>query len=80
MRNAYLHTDLKMEMVTNEIEKFAKKHEEGLLHHVNVEAIQVLDNSELARRLNLLTPNVNYSGRTAPITSKVAFYIFIQQI
>jgi len=29
--------------------------------------------------LNLLTPNVNYSGRTAPLTSKVAFYIFIQQ-
>ena len=30
--------------------------------------------------LNLLTPNVNYSGRTAPLTPKVAFYIFIQQI
>jgi len=27
-------------------------------------------------RFNLLTPNVNYSGRTAPLTSKVAFYIF----
>jgi len=24
--------------------------------------------------------NVNYSGRTAPLTSKVAFCIFIQQI
>jgi len=30
--------------------------------------------------VNLLTPNVNYSGRTAPLTSKVSFYIFIQQI
>jgi len=30
--------------------------------------------------VNLLTPNVNYSGRTAPLTSKVAFYICIQQI
>jgi len=30
--------------------------------------------------LNHLKPNVNYSGRTAPLTSKVAFYIFIQQI
>jgi len=29
---------------------------------------------------NPLTPNVNYSDRTAPLTSKVAFYIFIQQI
>jgi len=30
--------------------------------------------------INLLTPNVNYSGRTAQLNSKVAFYIFIQQI
>ena len=27
-----------------------------------------------------LSSNVNYSGRTAPLTPKVAFYIFIQQI
>jgi len=32
------------------------------------------------RFINILTPNVNYSGRTAPLTSKVAFYVFIQQI
>jgi len=30
--------------------------------------------------INPLMPNVNYSGHTAPLTSKVAFYIFIQQI
>jgi len=29
---------------------------------------------------NPLTPNNSYSGRTAPLTSKFAFYIFIQQI
>ena len=34
----------------------------------------------ISNTINLLTPNVNYSGRTAPLTSKVAFYIFIQQI
>ena len=34
----------------------------------------------IATSINLLMPNVNYSGRTAPLTSKVAFYIFIQQI
>jgi hypothetical protein len=34
----------------------------------------------IAGRLNPLTPNDHYSGRTAPLTSKVAFYIFIQQI
>ena len=31
-------------------------------------------------QFNLLTPNVNYSGHTALLNSKVAFYIFIQQI
>jgi len=31
-------------------------------------------------KFNPLTPNVNYIGRTAPLTSKVAFYICIQQI
>ena len=30
--------------------------------------------------INPLKPNDQYSGRTAPLTSKVAFYIFIQQI
>ena len=30
--------------------------------------------------LNPLTPNDAYSGRTVPLTSKVALYIFIQQI
>jgi len=30
--------------------------------------------------VNLLTPNDHYSGRTAPLTFKIAFYIFIQQI
>ena len=29
---------------------------------------------------NPLTPDDDYNGRTAPLTSKVAFYIFIQQI
>jgi hypothetical protein len=40
-----------MEMVTAEIKRFARKHEERL-HHDNVEAIQLLDNSELLRRLS----------------------------
>ena len=58
IRNTNLHRDLQMEMVTNEIGKFAKKHEERLLHHVNFEVIQVLNDSELVRRLkkkNLLS-------------------------
>jgi len=30
--------------------------------------------------LNPLTPNDPYRGRTAPLTYKAAFYVFIQQI
>ena len=55
IRNADFHRDLQMEMVTNETGNFAKKHEERILHHVNVEAIQLLDNSELVRRLKKKT-------------------------
>jgi len=36
--------------------------------------------SRLPTLLNPLTLNESYSGRTSPLTSKVAFYIFIQQI
>jgi hypothetical protein len=50
IRNTDLHVGLQMETVKTEIGKFAKKHEESL-HPVNVEAIQLLDNSELVRKL-----------------------------
>jgi hypothetical protein len=43
-------------MVTAEIRRFARKHEERLLHPDNVEAIQLLDNSELIRRLRRMKP------------------------
>ena len=46
-------------MVTSEIGKSAKKHEERLQYHVNVEAIQLFDYSELVRRLNPLNPELN---------------------
>ena len=38
------------------------------------------NNSGAKRLIKPLTPNDPYRGRTAPITSKVGFYIFIQQI
>ena len=41
----------KMEMVTDEIGNFAKKHEERHLHHIDVEAIHLFENSEQVRRL-----------------------------
>jgi len=51
IRNADLHRGLQTEIVTNEIGKFANQHDERILHHVNVEAIQLFENSELVRRI-----------------------------
>jgi hypothetical protein len=51
VRNTDLHRDLRIEMVTVEVRRFVRKHEKRLLHHDNVEAIQLLDNGELTRRL-----------------------------
>jgi hypothetical protein len=55
VRNADLHTDFKTERVTAE-KRFARKHEERLHHHDNVEVIELLDNSELLRRLKRTKP------------------------
>jgi hypothetical protein len=51
IREADLYRDLQMRIVTNETEMCAKRHEERILHQVKVEAIQLLKNSELVRRL-----------------------------
>jgi hypothetical protein len=45
-----------IEIVTAEIRRFARKHEERLLRHDNVEAIHLLDNSELISRLRRTKP------------------------
>jgi hypothetical protein len=47
---------LRLETVTAEIRQFARKHEERLLRHDNAEAIQLLDKSELIRRLRTTKP------------------------
>jgi hypothetical protein len=56
VRNADLHRDLNMEMVTAVIRRFAWKHEARLHHHVDVEVIQLLDNNALVRRLKRTKP------------------------
>jgi hypothetical protein len=43
-------------MVTAEIKRTAKKHEDGLHQHTNLEAIQLLDNNRAVRRLKRLKP------------------------
>jgi hypothetical protein len=40
-----------VEVVSSEIQRFAQKHEERLHHHENAEAIQLLDNIAIVRRL-----------------------------
>jgi hypothetical protein len=45
-----------MEMVTAAIRRFRRKHEARLHHHVNVEAIQLLDNIALVRRIKRTKP------------------------
>jgi hypothetical protein len=64
--NADLHWDLQMETVTNEIGKFAKKHEERLLKHLNVEAFQLFDNTEKCEGLTDKKPLLSWcKGKAA---------------
>jgi hypothetical protein len=56
VRNVDLHRDLNMDMVTATIQRFARKHETRLHQHVNVEEIQLLDNSALVRMLKRTKP------------------------
>ncbi|KAK9878385.1 hypothetical protein WA026_021692 [Henosepilachna vigintioctopunctata] len=55
-RNSDLHRDLDIETVDQAIERFARSHEQRLLHHVNVETIRLLDNTTLERRLKRTKP------------------------
>ena len=43
VRNADFRRDLNMKMVTIEIRQFATRHEDRLVQHDNVEAMQLLD-------------------------------------
>jgi hypothetical protein len=52
-----LHRDLEVDVVGREIQSFAPKHEERLHQHVNVEAIQLLDNTGIVRRLQRKKPD-----------------------
>jgi len=51
IRSNELHRDLQVDVFSNEIQRFAQKHEERIHHHENVEAIQLLDNTCIVRRL-----------------------------
>jgi hypothetical protein len=51
IRNNDLHRDLQVDVVSRELQKVAQKHERRLHQHENVEAIQLLDNVGIVRRL-----------------------------
>lgn len=55
-RNEDIRRDLNVESVSAEIARFAKKHEDRLHQHVNLEALQLLDNTCLVRRLKRTKP------------------------
>jgi hypothetical protein len=56
IRNIDLHRDLQVHVVSGDIHSFAEKHEGRLHHHENVEAIQLLDNTCIVRRLQREKP------------------------
>jgi len=45
-----------VDVVSSEIQIFAQKYEERLHHHENAEAIQLLDNIGIVRRLQRIKP------------------------
>jgi hypothetical protein len=51
-----LHRDLLVDFITSEIQMFAQKHKERLHLHENIEAIQLLDNIDIVRRLQRKNP------------------------
>ena len=56
VRNNDLHRGLQVNVVSSEIRRFAQKHEGRLHHHENVEAILLLDNAGVVRRLQRQKP------------------------
>jgi hypothetical protein len=56
MRNSNLHGDLEIDTVDKEMKRFAWKHEDQLHQHTNVEALQLLDSSDIVRRLKRVKP------------------------
>jgi hypothetical protein len=51
VRNSDLHRVPEIDTVDKEIKRFARKHEDRLHRRTNVEALQLLDNSDIVRRL-----------------------------
>lgn len=55
--NEELHNDLAIKLIEDVIQEAAQKHDKKLLCHSNVEAIQLLDNTQEVRRLKRTKPH-----------------------
>ena len=55
IRNNNVHKDLDVETVDSVIKKYAQSHEQRIQRHINVEALQLLNNDGLVRRLKKKT-------------------------
>ena len=64
IRNDNLHKDLDVETVDSVIKKCAQSHEQRLQRHMNVEALQLLNNDGLGRRLKRTNPFELFYYRT----------------
>jgi hypothetical protein len=56
IRNDSLHKDPDVETVDSVIKKYAQSHEQRLQRHISVEALQLLNNYGLVRRLKRTKP------------------------
>jgi len=56
VRNRDFHRDLQVNIVSIESQRFAQKHEGRLHHHENGEAILLMDNADIVRRLQREKP------------------------
>jgi hypothetical protein len=56
-KNSDLHRDLEIDTADKEIKRFARKHEDRLHQHTNVEALQHLDSSDVVRGLKGVNPS-----------------------
>jgi hypothetical protein len=56
VRNSDLHRDLEIDTVDKQIKTYARKHEDRLHQHANVEALQILENSDIVRRFKRVKP------------------------
>jgi hypothetical protein len=54
--NDNIHRDLKIPTIRQEIQRFAERHKRRLHNHVNTEVLQLLDNTNLNRRLKRIKP------------------------